>query len=70
MSKQETTVRAVLNDMEIDFKIIKYREDDGKLELEPITTRYVALGISHLIYPGNVTFLKRKPNYRRSTDIS
>ncbi|GAH81635.1 unnamed protein product [marine sediment metagenome] len=51
---KETIVSATLNDLKIKFKIIEYREESGQLELEPITTRYVALGINHIMYPERI----------------
>ena len=63
---KETIVRIIRGSFagvklpDIDFKIIKYREDDGNLELEPLLARHAPLGIKHIAYPSIVIFLEPK----------
>jgi len=60
---KETVVQLIKEDLlgnkyPVNFRIVAYREFDGKLELEPITTKYVALGINWMAYPSSVIFIK------------
>ena len=63
---KETIVRIIRGSFagiklpDIDFKIVKYREDDGNLELEPLLAPHAPFGINSIAYPSSVIFLEPK----------